>query len=151
MKKIKICLISSAGGHIKELQQLEEFYSKHPHYFVTTKNINTRNIVKKGKTYYISAPSRNLIKFIKNFFQSIKIILKENPDLIISTGAGTALATCYIGKLLNKKIIYIESFCRIKEPSLTGKLVYPISDLFVYQWKYLKKYYPKGKYGGSIF
>lgn len=151
MDKIKICLTSSAGGHIKELQQLNKFYLNYPHYFVTANRINTQNLTNKQGVYFVSVPSRNPLKFLLNFLQSLVIFLKENPNVIISTGADTSLATCYIGKLFGKKIIFIESFCRIKEPSLTGKLVYPIADLFIYQWKYLSKYYPKGKYGGSIF
>lgn len=148
---MKICIACSAGGHIKELQQLEKIYSKYNYYLVTANRINTRELRKKQKTFFVTVPSRNPLKFIMNFFQSLKIILKEKPDLIISTGADTALVTCFLGKMFGKKIIFIESFCRIKKPSLTGKLVYPIADLFIYQWKYLEKYYPKGKYGGSIF
>jgi beta-1,4-N-acetylglucosaminyltransferase len=150
MKKQKICIAVSAGGHLVEALQLESVYSKYKNYFVTANRINSQNL-KGKKIYFVSVPTRNPLKFVKNFFQSLKIFLKEKPDLIISTGADTALATCYIGKFFGKKIVFIESFCRIKEPSLTGKLVYPISDLFIYQWKYLEKYYPKGKYGGSVF
>ena len=81
----------------------------------------------------------------------MKILIKEKPDVVISTGADCALATCYLAKLFGKKVIYIESFCRPTRPSITGKLVYIIADLFIYQWEEVGKYYPKGKFGGSIF
>jgi len=50
----------------------------------------------------------------------------------------------YIGKILGCKLVYIEVFDRIDLPTLTGKLVYPITDLFLLQWEEQKRFYPKG-------
>ena len=49
------------------------------------------------------------------------------------------------------KLVYIEVFDRIDKPTLTGRLVYPITDRFVVQWEEQKKVYPKGVNLGSIF
>jgi beta-1,4-N-acetylglucosaminyltransferase len=150
-KTKKICLTASAGGHLKEIIQLKPFYKQHEHYFVTLAREDGKSLANKEKTYFVECPSRNPLRFALNFFQSLKILLKEKPDIVISTGADTALATCYLAKLFGKKIIYIESFCRPSKPSITGKMVYPIADLFIYQWKEIEQFYPKGKFGGSIF
>jgi UDP-N-acetylglucosamine:LPS N-acetylglucosamine transferase len=148
---VKICIAASAGGHLKEIIQLKRIYAKKEHYFVTLKRPDGESLITNEKVFFVECPARNPIKFIINFLQSLKIFLKENPDIIISTGADTALATCYIAKIFRKKIIYIESFCRPSRPSITGRLIYPIADLFLYQWKEVGKYYPGGKYAGSIF
>jgi UDP-N-acetylglucosamine transferase subunit ALG13 len=58
---------------------------------------------------------------------------------------------CYIAKLYRKKIIFIESFCRVEKPSLFGRLIYPIANLTIVQWKPLLDYYKEAKYGGPIF
>ncbi len=150
-KMKKICLAASTGGHLKEILQLKRFYKKHAYYFLTIKRPDGIDLSKREKVYFAKCPSRNPLNFIFNCFQSLFVLLKENPDVIISTGADVALATCYFGKLFGKKIIYIESFCRPIKPSVTGKLVYPIADVFIYQWKDLEKFYPKGEFGGSIF
>ena len=34
---------------------------------------------------------------------------------------------------------------------MSGKLVYPIADMFVVQWESMLKLYPKAVYGGWIF
>jgi UDP-N-acetylglucosamine:LPS N-acetylglucosamine transferase len=77
--------------------------------------------------------------------------LKEKPDTIISTGALVTFPICLLGKLMRKRIIYIESFARVDTASLTGKLMYRIADLFIVQWEELLKIYPKAMYGGGIF
>ena len=79
------------------------------------------------------------------------LYLKVKPDIVISTGALATVPICLISKMFNKKIIYIESFARIYDPSLTGKIMYRFADVFIIQWKELKKFYPKAKYFGGIF
>ena len=71
--------------------------------------------------------------------------------MIISTGAAVAIPFFYIGKLFGVKLIYIEVFDRIDKPTITGKLVYPITDAFVVEWEEMKRAYPKAINLGSIF
>ena len=77
--------------------------------------------------------------------------MREKPDIIISSGAAVAVPFFYIGKLIKAKLIYIEVYDRITKPTITGKIVYPITDLFVLQWEEQKKFYPKGIVLGGIF
>jgi UDP-N-acetylglucosamine:LPS N-acetylglucosamine transferase len=151
IKSTKICIAASAGGHLKEILQLAPFYNKYDHYFVTLNRPDGTDLAKREKVFFVECPARNPIKLLKNFTQSYSIFIKQKPDIVISTGADTALVTCYLAKLFGKKVIYIESYCRPTKPSITGQLVYPIADLFIYQWKEMEKYYPKGVLGGSIF
>ncbi|MBK4786795.1 oligosaccharide biosynthesis protein Alg14 like protein [Enterococcus faecium] len=95
--------------------------------------------------------NRNIINLIRNSFLAIRILLKEKPDLIISSGAAVAVPFFYLGKLIGAKTIYIEVFDRIDAPTLTGKLVYPVTDKFIVQWDEMKKVYPKAINLGGIF
>ena len=83
--------------------------------------------------------------------KSIYYFWKIKPDVIISTGAHTAVPMCYIAKLFGKKVIFIESFAKTSTPTLSGRMIYPISDLFIVQWEGMKEHYPKAVYGGSIY
>ena len=87
----------------------------------------------------------------KNTVIAWKVLKKERPHLIISTGAAVAVPFFYIGKLFGAKTIYIEVFDRIDRPTLTGKLVYPVADGFVVQWEEMKHVYKKAVNLGSIF
>jgi len=71
-------------------------------------------------------------------------------DPLISTGAGVAVPFFYVGKLLGMKLLFIEVYDRIDSPSLTGRLVSPISNAFLLQWEEQKKFYPKGKVIGHL-
>ena len=104
------------------------------------------------KKYWCFFPTnRNIKNLIKNTFLAFKILRKEKPDIIVSTGAAVAIPFFYLGKLFGAKVVYIEVYDRIDKPTITGKLVYPISDLFILQWEEQRKFYPKGKLLGGLF
>ena len=80
-----------------------------------------------------------------------KLERAEKPDLLISSGAAVAVPFFYLGKLFGIKTIYIEVFDRIDKPTLTGKIVYPVTDRFIVEWDEMKTVYPKSINLGSIF
>jgi len=148
---MKIGLVASSGGHFTQLLQLESLYSKHEHFFVTFHTPHLDDFKEHNNVYFITEPRRRPFLFLRNIFQSFAILVREKPDAVITTGAGVVIPLCFWAKLFGKKVVYIESFSRINIPSLTGKILYPISDLFIVQWKDLLKFFPKARYGGVIF
>ena len=138
----KTCLIYSPGGHYTELKKsLKGIHFKNK-YHVTFKS----GTIVKNNIYYITHPQKKIIRTIKNLFDSLKILIREKPKIIISTGADVALNTIILGKLFfNSKIIFIESSANITKPSLTGRISYYFSDLFIAQWQQMRKFYPKAK------
>lgn len=149
---MKLCLACSHGGHFNEMMRLSEAFECHDYFFVDhTSEVNSKN--KNG--YCIKFDGWNLIGkilLIKVIIKAVYILLKERPDVIISTGAGEiAVPFCYIGKMMGIKIIYVDTLARIKTPSGAGKFIYPIADLFLVQWKpLLEKYGKKAKYWGKL-
>ena len=151
MPERKICLACSAGGHLTELLQLEEAWEKKRHFFVSDKRLNAVDLAKREKVFFVSCPRRNPFKLALNFAQALLVFLRERPDVVISTGADTAIPTCLIAKLFGKKVVFIESFCRVSEPSLSGKIMHGKADLFLVQWPQNKKFFPKAECAGSVF
>ncbi len=147
----RICLACSAGGHMQEMLQLESFYQKFDHFFVTFLRKDSQSLAETEKVFFVERPARNPLATIQCVIESYKVFAREKPDIVIATGADVSVPLCFIAKLFGKKVVFIESFCRPIKPGISGRLVYPIADLFIYQWKELEKYYPKGKFGGSIF
>ncbi len=152
---VKICYVSSSGGHWEELMCLNALFEKYESFFVTEQGGQSEEYALNQKLYTLKQINRHekgfLKSFFKLFFKARRIIKDEKPDVIITTGALASYPFCLIGKIRGSKIIYIESFARVDEKSLTGKLVYPFADLFLVQWESMLKCYPKAKYVGGIF
>lgn len=155
MKKkenIKVCLVGSSGGHLTHLYMLKPLWKDLERFWVTFDKTDANSLLKDEKIYHCFFPTnRNIKNLIKNTFLAIKVLKKEKPDLIISSGAAVAVPFFWIGKIMGAKTIYIEVFDRINKPTLTGRLVYPITDKFIVQWEEMKKVYPKAINLGSIF
>ena len=94
--------------------------------------------------------SRSIINFIRNFFLARKILRREKPSMLISTGAGVGVSFLFAAKTQGIRTIYLESLTRITNLSLSGRLVYPFVDLFLVQWEHLTKAYPKAIFRGTI-
>lgn len=149
---MKVCLVGSSGGHLTHLYMLKDFWKDKDRFWVTFDKEDARSILENEKVIPCYYPTnRNIKNLIKNTFLAIRVLLKEKPDLIISSGAAVAVPFFYVGKILGAKLIYIEVFDRIDKPTVTGKLVYPIADKFIVQWEEQKKVYPKAINLGSIF
>lgn len=158
MSKRRVMFISSTGGHLVELLQLEMMFTKYDYCIITEKTKSNLYLKEKygdrikfliygTKHHFITYP----FKLITNCFISLFYYLKFRPDYIITTGVHTAGPMCCLGKILGSKIVYIETFANMVTKTSTGKLLYPISDKFIVQWESMRKLYPDAEFGGWIF
>jgi UDP-N-acetylglucosamine:LPS N-acetylglucosamine transferase len=78
--------------------------------------------------------NRSIRALLSNLRLAWRVVRRERPDAILSTGAALALPFFLAGKLLGARTIYVESLARTSGLSLTGRLVYPLADAFFVQW-----------------
>lgn len=146
---MKVCVVSSSGGHLTEVKSFYKIYKKYDYHYVLNYVVElSQDMV--GRTNFITHSERDF-KLLINFVEAYKILKKNKPDVILSTGAGPVVPFAIVGKLFyGCKIVFIETITAVEKPSLTGKIMYFLSDHFYYQWPTLKKYFPKGLYGGPL-
>lgn len=89
---------------------------------------------------------------------SVRAVVRFAPDLVLCNGPGTCVPVCaaaYVPRLLGIKhvhIVYVESFCRVRTLSLTGRLLRPFADRFIVAWPSLRDRYPAhAEYLGRLF
>ncbi len=151
-KKLKVCLVGSSGGHLDHLYALKPFWENQERFWVTFDKEDSRTLLAGERILPVYYPSNRSIKALMiNTVRAIRYLKQEKPDLIISAGAAPAVPFFYIGKLTGAKTIFIEAYDRIDKASLTGKLCYRVSDVFIVQWESMLKVFPKAVYLGSIF
>lgn len=151
-KELKVCLVGSSGGHLTHLYMLKPFWKNKNRFWVTFDKEDAKSLLENEKVYPCYYPTNRSIKaLIKNLKVAYKVLKKEKPDLIISSGAAVAVPFFYIGKIMGAILIYIEVFDRLDKPTMTGRMVYPITDKFIVQWEEQRKVYKKAINLGSIF
>jgi UDP-N-acetylglucosamine:LPS N-acetylglucosamine transferase len=117
---------------------------------VTRKKIKGKYHVMLNPRVFKESTIKKAYKTIKGFLMSFKIWKKSEAEAIISAGPGLTVPLFLAAKLLGKKTIYIESWSRAHSKSMSGKLCYPMSDMFFVQWPDMKKEYPKAVYAGRL-
>lgn len=150
---IKVAIVGSSGGHLTHMMMLKPFWKEHNRFFVTFDKEDANSQLKDEKVYHCFFPTnRNFKNLIKNTFLTFKILKKEKPDLIISSGAAIAIPFFFLGKIFFRtKCVYVEVFDRIDKGTIAGKFCYKFADKFFVQWDEQLKVYPKAINLGSIF
>ena len=147
--KVKICIVSSCGGHLTEVRNFLPAYEGYEYFYV----LNDHAILPldmQGKTEFITHSERDAL-FFKNLWEAFCILRKQKPDVLLSTGAGAIVPFAIVGRLFfGTKVIFIETITRINNPSMTGKIMYRLANHFYYQWRELEKFFPKGHFGGPL-
>jgi UDP-N-acetylglucosamine:LPS N-acetylglucosamine transferase len=148
---LKICLAASAGGHLSQLTKLAKSWDRYQIFYVTTLSSIQSLLENKATVYVVGECNReHPVRVIVVLIKCIKVILREKPDIVISTGAAAGCITCFLGKLLGAKVIWIDSITNVDRISLSGRMVRHIADLFLVQWPELIKKYKNVEYAGQV-
>jgi beta-1,4-N-acetylglucosaminyltransferase len=145
---MKIGIVSSCGGHLTEVRALRSIYEKYDYFYVVNEKIALPPEMEK-RTYFIVHSERDW-KFLVNLWEAWKILRKERPKLLLSTGAGPIVPFALVGKLLGIRTLYIEIGTQVTQPSVTGRIMYRLADRFFYQWEQLRQFFPNGVCGGTL-
>lgn len=135
-----------------QAKQLAPVYKHYDHFYFTFRGGVADEMSKSSRVYSIpNINRRNPLSWFVGAFLSLVIVVRQRPDVVITTGAGIVVFFCVFAKLFGAKLIFIESMARIESPTLTARMLYPFADLFFVQWPGLLKFFPKAKYAGRLF
>ncbi len=115
---------------------LEGWLEKHDVAVATFLKPDATDRVTRWRTYGLHWPTnRHAGNLLRNSVLAIKTMLRERPDLVISSGAGGAVPFFYLARLFPRThTVFVECYDRIDLPTLTARLVRPVTDLFIVQW-----------------
>ncbi|MCG8430063.1 MAG: UDP-N-acetylglucosamine--LPS N-acetylglucosamine transferase [Candidatus Omnitrophica bacterium] len=129
---------------------LSPWWKRHEHFWVTFRKEDATSLLQGEKVYYARYPTnRNIFNLFHNTFLALKVLLRERPTLVFSTGAAVAVPFILVGKIMRAQTVFMEVYDRIDSPTVTGKIVYWMCDKFLIQWEDQKRYYPKAELWGQ--
>ena len=150
-KKLRICLAASAGGHLTQLLKLSESWQGYDTIYVTTSALVREKLRQYGKIYTVGECNRkHMLRVILVVMRCINIILRERPDVVISSGAAVGCIMCFLGKFFGVEIVWLDSITNVERISLSGRMVRYIADLFLVQWPELAEHYINVEYAGEV-
>lgn len=148
---MKVMLVCSSGGHLSQLYQLRPWWQEHERTWVTFADSHAKSLLAGERMTPAYAPTtRNIPNALRNLRLAVRLVRAERPDVIVSDGAGVAFPFFVIGRLLGVRTVYLEVYDRISRRTMTGRLCYPLTDLFLLQWPEQAALYPGGQVIGCL-
>lgn len=151
---MKVCAGASAGGHMNQLLKLLDHsatWPKQPQFYVTTLKTVARRLEKRGPVYVIGEANReHPLKALLVICRSLRVALRERPDVVVTTGSMPLAFYCLFAKALGASVVWIDSIANIERLSLSGRFATMFADLVLTQWPNLARRDGRVQYAGEI-
>ncbi|KAJ4002100.1 glycosyltransferase family 1 protein [Lentinula boryana] len=156
--------IISEGDTLSERKALTLEATKTANSGSTSKNADAYTFLvipraRKVHQSLLTTPSTALLSLMHCFYHvtlASSYHRKTFADVLLLNGPGTCLTLClavYLNKFLgltSPRMVYIESFARVRTLSLSGKLLRSLVDRFVVQWPQLLEDGKRGECRGWL-
>src|SRR5688500_13504157 len=145
----KVLAVASGGGHWCQLMRIEEATTQQRVTELTTL-AGCRSHVSPSEFLVVTDASRwNKFKLILMALQVLWILVRQRPDVVITTGAAPGYLAVRIGKWLGARTVWIDSIANVEELSLSGRKAGGFVDLWLTQWPHLAR--PDGaQFAGAV-
>lgn len=150
-RRLNVGLVGSSGGHLAHLLLLRAWWEHHDRFWVTFDMPDSHELLQSERVDWAHYPTtRNLPNLLRNFRLAWRVLRRERPDVLVSTGAAVAFPFFLIGRLMGTKTVFIEVYDRIDNASLTSRLCGPLSNSFLVQWEDQLVFNPKAELIGRL-
>jgi UDP-N-acetylglucosamine:LPS N-acetylglucosamine transferase len=145
-------LVCSSGGHLAQLLALRSWWHEHDRTWVCFDTPDALGALEGERFVRCHFPTtRNLPNLARNLLLALGALRAERPDVIVSDGAGVAVPFFWLSRLFGARTVYLEVYDRIDSATMTGRLVRPVTDLFLVQWDEQLESYPGAVVAGPVY
>jgi UDP-N-acetylglucosamine:LPS N-acetylglucosamine transferase len=135
-ERLRLLLVCSSGGHLAQLVALEPWSRDHDRHWVCFDTPDAVSLLRRERVTWAHHPTtRNLPNLLRNLRLAVRVLRRERPDVVVSTGAGVALPFFVLARARRIPTVYLEVYDRIDTPTLTGRLCRPFADRMLVQWE----------------
>ena len=131
----KIFAAASLGGHWKQLlritRPLEERFE------VVYASTHPKCVTMTGDAKFYLMPDfsrKDAWRLLPAFFRLLRILKREHPDAILTTGAAPGLVCILAGWLLRYKTIWVDSIANAAHLSASGRIARCFASRVYTQW-----------------
>lgn len=140
MHSPKVMAIASGGGHWVQLLRLRPAFDDMNVFYVSLDPTSATDV--PDRRYYTirEASRKHKAAFLIVAWQLFRILLKERPDVVVTTGSAPALvALCLAKYIFRAKTIWIDSIANAEKLSTSGQKAGRVADIWLTQWPELSQ------------
>lgn len=137
-----VLMVCSSGGHLAQLVALRPWYRGHRTRWVTFPTADATSLLAGEDVVAAYHPTtRDVPNLLRNIGLALRVLRRDRPDVIVSSGAGVAVPFFVLGRLMGIPTVYLEVFDRLDSATLTGRLCRPFTDRMLVQWDEQQRLY----------
>lgn len=147
-----LLLVCSSGGHLLQLLELRPAWERFDRVWIAFDKPDTRSLLRDERVIHAHGPTnRNVPNLLRNLRLARTVVGRERPAAILTTGAGLAVPFAWVGFLHAVPTVYVESFTRMEELSLSARLIAPVAGRLYVQWPELAHSSRRLRFAGNLF
>lgn len=135
----KVLAISSGGGHWVQLLRLRPAFEGCDVIYATVREGYREDV---GEAEFRLIPDSNRstkLALVHSAVSILRLLWREKPDVVITTGAAPGYFGVRIGKWLGARVIWVDSVANAEELSMSGRKSGGFVDLWLTQWPHLAR------------
>jgi UDP-N-acetylglucosamine:LPS N-acetylglucosamine transferase len=133
----RVLAVASSGGHWVQLCRLRPAFEGHDLAYLTT-DAGHRPEVAPARFHTVNDANRwSKLALVRSALKILWVVVRERPDVVVSTGAAPGYIAIRLGKLLGARTVWIDSVANVEELSLSGRMASAQADLCLTQWPHL--------------
>ena len=145
----KVLAISSGGGHWVQLLRLRPALEGCSITFATVDWCYREQVAGFDFKVITDATRWNKLALLKMALQVAILLLRERPQIVVSTGAAPGYVAIRLSKFIGSRTIWVDSMANVETLSMSGEKVGRYADLWLTQWPHLAR--PEGpRYMGGV-
>ena len=137
MNRRKVLAVASGGGHWVQLLRVRPAFADQQLVFVTVDPVYQSQV--PGYEFHVvnDATRWSKLSLFRLALRMAWIVIRERPDIVISTGAAPGYFALMFGKLAGARTIWLDSIANAEKLSRAGQRVRRFADLYLTQWPHL--------------
>lgn len=135
----KVLAVASGGGHWVQMRRLRGAFDGLDVAFVSVKAAYAEEV--PGRRFYAIRDVTRWDKwgFVILIAQLLRILWRERPDVVITTGSAPGFIALRLAKqLFGAKTMWIDSIANCEQMSSSGNRARRFADVWLTQWPHLK-------------
>lgn len=147
----RVLLVASTGGHLSQLTGMRSEWEDLDRVWVTFDKADARSSLAGEHVVHAHHPTtRNLPNAARNLVLAVRLLRRERPDVVVSTGAGVAVPFFVVARLMGTPTVYLEVVDRVDSRTMTGRLCRAVATRFCVQWPEQAALYPGAEVVGRV-
>ena len=150
MKDKKIFAVASIGGHWKQLLRITKPLEERYEVVYASTHPRCATMIGGHGFYVVSDFSRkDAWRLLPSFFRFLRILWREHPAAVLTTGAAPGVVCLLAAWLLHCKTIWVDSIANAEHLSASGRIARRFASRVYTQWPGLAQ--SDVLYSGSVF